>query len=370
MLGKSEAETDARIQAAWKTYFEGEETNERLYFPVGDDEAYILDVGNGDVRSEGMSYGMMIAVQLDRREEFDRLWKWARTHMYHEDGPRRGYFAWQCKPDGTVIGDVSASDGEEWIATALILAAQRWGDGEGIFDYSREAQSLLREMLRKPRQGEDTPIFDPERKQVVFCPIGRAAKVTDPSYHLPHFYELWAKWAEDPADRAFWATAAKESREFLRRAAHPQTGLMPELANFDGTAFAGQEFGPGKSEFTFDAWRTLSNVALDYAWGSRDLWQVERSNRVLRFLASQARPASSYALDGRPTNGYEAEGLTAMAATAGLAADADVARPFVQRLWDMPLPKGKWRYYNGLLTMLGMLEAGGRFQAFDRAVAR
>jgi oligosaccharide reducing-end xylanase len=48
---------------------------------------FIEDIGNGDVRTEGMSYGMMIAVQLGKREEFDRLWKWAMTNMYQTDGP-------------------------------------------------------------------------------------------------------------------------------------------------------------------------------------------------------------------------------------------------------------------------------------------
>ena len=30
-------------------------------------------------------------VQMNRREEFDRLWKWTRTYMYIEDGPCKNY---------------------------------------------------------------------------------------------------------------------------------------------------------------------------------------------------------------------------------------------------------------------------------------
>ena len=364
LLGKTEAEINSKIQAAWTHYFEGDKDTQRLYFEDSPDTAYIADIGNGDVRSEGMSYGMMIAVQLDRHAEFDKLWKWARTHMYHGDGPRRGYFAWSCRFDGTVNGNgVSASDGEEWIVTALFFAAHRWGDGEGIFAYSKEAQALLREMLHKPTSGEDTAIFNRKHKQVTFCPIGRAATITDPSYHLPHFYSLWARWAEDPADRAFWSEAAKESRAFFRRAAHPKTGLMPECANFDGTPYTGKNFGRGKDTFSFDAWRTLSHVALDYAWGSGDAWEVEQSNRVLRFLASEGSElVSHYALDGRRLGTDASPGLLAMAAVAGLVADPEIARPFVQRLWDMPLPQGKWRYYDGLLITLALLEVSGRFQ--------
>jgi oligosaccharide reducing-end xylanase len=35
---------------------------------------YIEDIGHRDARSESISYGMMIAVQMDKVEEFDRLW--------------------------------------------------------------------------------------------------------------------------------------------------------------------------------------------------------------------------------------------------------------------------------------------------------
>ena len=44
---------------------------ERFYHEVGADMAYIEDTGNHDVRTEGMSYGMMACVQMNRREEFD-----------------------------------------------------------------------------------------------------------------------------------------------------------------------------------------------------------------------------------------------------------------------------------------------------------
>ena len=78
-LGKSDEEIQAKIDTAWEQLFYGSDDFERVYYPVGEDMAYIQDIGNGDVRSEGMSYGMMIAVQLDQKEEFDRIWKWTNT---------------------------------------------------------------------------------------------------------------------------------------------------------------------------------------------------------------------------------------------------------------------------------------------------
>lgn len=363
LLGKSETELDAKVDAAWQSLFNGNDDSERVYYPVGSDMAYIADVGSNDVRSEGMSYGLMIAVQLDKRAEFDRLWKWCKTYMYHASGPRRGYFAWQCKFDGTQIDPGSASDGEEWFAMALLFASHRWGDGDGIFNYGGEAQLLLREMIHKRSTNGVTAIFDRKEHQVVFAPSAAASKFTDPSYHLPAFYELWAEWAAEPRDRVFWKKTALVSREFLRRTANPQTGLMPEYANFDGSPHNGM--GEGKQDFRFDAWRTLANVGLDHAWFPTDGWATEQSNRVLRFLASQGPVIpNQFTLEGKPLSKDSSVGLSAMAAVAGLAADPDVARPFVQHLWDAPIPTGHWRYYNGVLYFLGLMETGGRFKIY------
>ncbi|RPI94045.1 MAG: glycoside hydrolase, partial [Chloroflexi bacterium] len=275
-LGKSDAEAKARIDAAWDQLFYGDDDSERVYYPVGEDMAYIEDIGNGDVRSEGMSYGMMIAVQLDKKEEFDRLWKWAKTYMYHSDGPFQGYFSWHCTPKGMRLDAVPASDGEEWFVMALLFASARWGDGEGIFDYRGQAQEILDVMLHKKDEGNGpaTNMFDPMQKMVVFVPVlGGPAGFSDPSYHLPAYYELWARWAE--RDNQFWLEAAQTSRAYFKKAAHPKTGLMPDYAQFDGTPYS---FGaPGHEDFRFDAFRTLSNVAVDYAWFAADPWQVDQS---------------------------------------------------------------------------------------------
>lgn len=75
LLGKNDAEIEGKLNEAWEHFFYGDDDIERVYYPVGDDMAYIYDVGSGDVRTEGMSYGMMIAVQMDKQEEFNRLWK-------------------------------------------------------------------------------------------------------------------------------------------------------------------------------------------------------------------------------------------------------------------------------------------------------
>jgi oligosaccharide reducing-end xylanase len=361
-LGKTDQEIQAKIDAAWDQLFYGDDDFQRVYYPVDEDMAYILDVGNGDVRSEGMSYGMMIAVQLDHKEEFDRLWKWAKTYMYQSDGPYRGYFAWHCTPEGEKLHANPASDGEEWFVTALFFAAGRWGNGEGIFNYQQEAQKILNTMLHKDEEdtGLATNMFVKKEKQVVFVPRGKDSTFTDPSYHLPAFYELWADWAKQ--DNKFWREAAQVSREFFKLAAHPETGLMPDYANFDGTPRDSIDH----ADFRFDAWRTLANVALDYTWFDSNPWAVEQSNRVLNFLFSQGFPnyPNQYTLDGEPLSNGHSSGLAAMAAAAALAADRSVGEPFVEALWEMAIPQGKWRYYDGMLYFLALLYDSGQFQIY------
>lgn len=363
-LGKSPAETEAKITAAWRQLVAGDPATQRLVFPIGGDMAYIPDIVHRDVRTEGLSYGMMIAVQLNRREDFDRLWKFARTFMYHADGPRRGYFAWHTTYEGRPLDPGPAPDGEEWFTTALFFAAHRWGNGGGIFNYEAEAQAILRAMLHKhdePARDGITDMFDRAARMVVFAPDGWAARFSDPSYHLPAFYPLWARWATAEEDRTFLATLAPTSRAYFKRAAHPRTGLMPDYATFDGTPVARDRH----DLFEFDAWRTMANVALDHAWWAADAWEIEQSNRVLRFLEKQGPEAPNrFTLDGSPRSKTMSPGMHAMAAVAALAADREVGQPFVQRLWDAKLPEGDYRYYDGLLTMLALLEVSGQFRVY------
>lgn len=366
-LGESDDEIQAKIDAAWNQLFYGDDSTERVYYPVGADMAYISDIANEDVRSEGMSYGMMIAVQLNKKEEFDRLWKWTKTYMYQKDGGYKGYFAWHCKTDGTQLAANPASDGEVWFITALFFADGRWGSGEGIYNYRAEAQSILDTALHSEDRGDlTTDLFDAETKQVVFVPqLGQNSQFTDPSYHMPHYYQLWSLWADK--DNDFWAEAAQISRDYLPKAVHPQTGLAPNYSEFDGSPVS----DPYNGNFRYDAFRVGANVGVDYAWFAPNDWHVEQSNRLLSFFASQGMDdyKAEYLLTGQPQVGHRSSGLMATNAVAALAADREIGEPFVQALWDQPLPTGQYRYYDGLLMMLGLLQVSGNFRIYEPGAA-
>ena len=358
--GYSEDEINKKVESTWEKLFHGTD-DERLYYPVGDDMAYIYTADTDDVRSEGMSYGMMICVQMDKQEEFNCLWNWAKTYMQHKSGEHKGYFAWQMNTNGTIKDNTPAADGEEYFATALLFASARWGNGEGIYNYHKEAQEILTTMLHQADDGQGVNMFNSEHKMPVFCPIGNAATYTDPSYHLPAFYEVWALEADQ--DNEFWSEAAKASREYFRKATNASTGLAPDYSEYSGAARNEGNHG----DFRFDAWRTAANIACDYAWWAKDDWAVTHADTLQSFFYDKGveNYGNQWTLDGSKEYSTDhSPGLVAMNATAGLAASTQKAWAFVEDFWNISPTTGKYRYYDGCLYMMGLLHCSGKFRVY------
>ncbi len=359
-LGHTEEEIDSKVEEAWQKFFYGTE-EERIYYPVEPDMAYIYTADTNDVRSEGMSYGMMICVQMDKQEEFNRLWKWAVTYMRHKDGERKGYFAWQCGTDGSKKDNNPASDGEEYFATALFFASARWGDGEGIYDYRAQAQEILDDMMSRTDSGGGVVnMFNSTHKMVVFVPYGNSASFTDPSYHLPAFYEVWAEMADK--NNEFWSQAAEASRAYFKKATNATTGLGPDYSEFNGAPKNEGNHG----DFRFDAWRIAGNIACDYAWWGKDDWATTYADRIQSFFAGYGVEdyGNQWSLDGKMLDKDHSPGLVAMNATAGLAASNKQAWAFLENFWNISPTTGTYRYYDGCLYMMGLLHCSGKFRAW------
>jgi len=365
--GYTEQDIHDKLGAAWDQLFDGDPSTQALYYldPTSSDRAYIYAVDSDDVRTEGQSYGMMIAVQLDKKREFDRIWAWTKTYMQHTDptDPWYGYFAWHCKPDGTVLDRGNASDGETWLITALFIASGRWGDGEGIYNYRAEAQAILDAIRSKEATAAATGVgdmFNPSNALVRFVAGTGANTWTDPSYVEPAYYELWARWASH--DNDFWYRAAAAGRAFLHTTVNGTTGLMPDYANFDGTPR-----GSGThSTYSYDARRTEMNIGMDYHWWANDPWQITENDRLQTFVSGQGVTTfgSEYTLDGTEIRPYHQAGHVAMIAAAGLAGSTTRVRDFVDELWAASIPSGFYRYYDGLLYLLGLLQVSGQFRIY------
>jgi oligosaccharide reducing-end xylanase len=367
---------------------------------------------------------MMIAVQMDKRREFDALWNWSNTYMLITDkqNPNQGFYAWSVNTDGTPRSTGPAPDGEQYYAMALLFAAHRWGNGKGIYNYQEQAERILREMRHHPvfpgtepfKIHPEDPPFAPtpssftspnnvERQQAnTNLAIERGEKPhapnfphfgfggnrgpsysgpmvnetyfmvrflaskdsvdTDPSYHLPAFYELFARWGPEE-DRQFWATAADASRGLFYRVVDQKTGLSPDRNNMDGSPL--RDWNGKPAAFGYDSWRTISNWSVDYSWWRKEPHEIELSDRVQHFLIQKGISTFSdrYTLDGEPLSTRHSTGMVAAATVGSLSAsNKKNARDFVDELWRTPTPVGDQRYFDGMLYIMSMLHCSGNFR--------
>lgn len=360
--GYSQEEINGKLQAIKKQFFEGDADNGRLYYELGDNEAYILDTGNSDVRTEGLSYGMMICVQLGMQKEFDKLWRFTKNRSMHKSGANKGYFAWQLNTDGSIKDGNAAPDGDEYIATALMFAAGRWGNNSTGIDYWKEANYILDNMLSKGHYNNSSHVnmFNKDEKQIVFVPYAESAKHTDPSYHMPAFYELWSKWANN--NRQFWKECADKSREMYPKFANSTTGLMPDYAEFSGEARSGEH-----SDFRFDAWRCAMHMATDYMWFKGSETEKLQTKKLLDFFHGKGikNYQALYQLDGTEIpDGDHSPGLVGCNAVGAMIYEDVKAWDFVDDFFEMTFPTGRYRYYDGCLYFLSYLHASGNFKMY------
>ena len=371
-LGYKQKDIDKKLKSVFESVFYGPD---KVYFEVGDSMAYISDIKNHDVRTEGMSYGLMIAVQFDRKDIFDRLWRWSKKYMQHQEGLLKGYFAWSCQTDGTRNAQGPASDGELYYVTSLIFASNRWGNSTGI-NYLAEAQNILNCSMQKIGMERVAPLINLEHQLIIFTPDPFGGRFTDPSYHIPAFYEVWARWAEDGRSE-FWRVCARKSREYLHKSIHPVTGLNPDYNNYDGTLL-GSKRVIGDA-FRFDSWRVPMNIALDYSWACADRkWQQEYGNKIQNFFYSQGIDSfvDQYNVDGTTVTELlgaggskklrHSLGLVATTAAVSLVCTHDKSREFVDRLWNVkhvPYDDGYFdAYYDGLLRLFAFMHLSGNYR--------
>lgn len=358
-IGITQEEMDKKIKETFETMFF--DPKEKIYFEMGKDMGYMLDTGNMDARSEGMSYGMMMAVQMDRKDIFDRLWLFSNTFMRQREGKYKGYFAWSVTTEGKKNAEGPAPDGEEYFAMALFFAAARWGDGKEPFDYSVQAQTILHHCIHQAELvAEGNPMWDGKNYYIKFVP---ETPYTDPSYHLPHFYDLFALKANEE-DKEFWQRAAIESRKFLPITCHPVTGMAPEYAEYDGRPK--RLFHDG--QFYSDAYRVAMNIGLDAAWFGRNNELSEIVDNLQSFFSEKTKLHQyyNYLIDGTALEqpALHSTAIIATNAAGSLAAKGKYRLDWVKEFFNTPLRTGERRYYDNCLYFFSLLMLTGRYRIY------
>lgn len=188
---------------------------------------------NNDTVSEGIGYGMLLAVWGNDAGTFDALWNYGKKYL---DG--KGLMNWQIASDGKVIGTGSATDADEDMAYALILAHKKWS-GKG---YDTGAKNLITAMLANEVMGSNhmTPGDG-----------WGTTTIVNPSYLAPSYYRAFANFTGNSR----WNDIANTNSAWLMQVADSNTGLVPDWKNSD-LSDANVSFDQYKNDFYYDAVRT------------------------------------------------------------------------------------------------------------------
>ena len=358
-IGINDEQARERVCRTFDTIFFDPEEN---FCHHTDEDAWCLvDTGNNDARTEGMSYGMMMCVQMNRKDIFDRLWTFSERYMLMTKGPGAGYFRWSVHIDGSTNSEGPAPDGEEYFAMALFMASARWGDGTGSFNYSARAKEILRHCIHQHELVPGgQPMWEPENKYIRFIP---EMKISDPSYHLPHFYELFALKADDE-DRSFWKRAAEASRKYIEISAHPETGLSPEYADYDGKPVL---LFRKPWVYYSDAYRVAENIALDRIWFGSTPTLDAVETRIQDFFAQQnMNDLRAYELDGTPQiePSMHPVAIKAVLGAASIGSNSDARIRFMKQFAETPMRRGVRRYYDNCLYFFCLLMLTGNYKIY------
>ncbi|MBQ3716638.1 MAG: glycoside hydrolase [Fibrobacter sp.] len=354
-LGKTDEEIQEKMDALWNHYFKGDD-NSKVFYDKGN-EGYIKDINNNDVRSEGMSYGMMIAVQTGHKEEFDKLWNWAKNHMWHKGGDWDGYFAWQRNDSGTGGDDNCAPDGEMYFMMSLLFAANRWDDDQ----YRKDAHYIMDKMWNNPSH----KLFNQGNYIIVFQPLGSGNDFSDPSYDLPAYLELFSRWAEKDTDK--WKRAVSAARDHLYVSSNKNSGLFADYSAFNGQPQS-YSYNSNSTKYMYDAMRSAMNFGMDfYLFGADSVREVEMAKRIIDFFEKDGYKHARFNWEG--TGGSEEytqgeKGANAVAALAlkDVSGYDEIIKKNLQMAWDEPFMTGQYRYYDGLVHYLAMLHLSGTFK--------
>lgn len=201
--------------------------------------------------SESESYGMLLALLNNKPDTFESIWSWTKHNLQVRDD---GLFSWIWFR-GAIQDTHSATDADEDIAFALILASQKWGND----DYLRQAQKILNDLWEKDTgtaggvryiAGGDWSRADP------------TGLVLNPSYLAPYAYRTFAK-----VDSAHdWMNIVHSSYDALNKCSRPR-GIAPNWCKLDSEGRVIQDFTfPNKDSqnFSYDALRVPFRIAVDY----------------------------------------------------------------------------------------------------------
>lgn len=321
-------------------------------------------VANSTV-SEGIAYGMLIAVMMDDQILFDDFWNYAQCFLN-----KSGLMDWYIAPNGEqALGVGAATDADEDMAWALIMAERQWG-GRGA---CREAYlDSARRLIDAIYETE----VDHQRWPDLLLPGDdwRGRDVFNPSYFAPNQYR---EFGDLTGNREGWQRVIDEGYRVLFRSlnqtnGNADNGLVPAWCTSAGVPV--EAFPGALTNYQYDSARTPFRLIQD--------WQTAKDERAGRYLALTSNFFSSlgahtivdgYCLDGTPApdplsrTSELGSAVFVGCAAVGAMHDSRFTHFLNQAYARVRTGKllARSRYYNHCWTVMTLLMLTGNFVTFD-----
>ena len=245
----------------------------------------------GDAVSEGVGYGMLVALYANDQATFNKMWEKASEIMWNGD-----YHDWHMSPDGKIPmeGHGAATDAEEDIALALIFAdklvsAGKWTAYTSPFlnkTYAEQAQKLLNKMW--------------DTQQILSSGIVAPGAgwggdyFVNPGYFSPAWYKVFEKFDQTDGNR--WKTAVDKCYEIISKSPGYSMGMVPDWMTPQGGWVGSEGLGYNayfeSRAFFKDAIRILWRVAIDAIWFDESRAKEFLKN-ALKFINDKGGPSAA-----------------------------------------------------------------------------
>jgi len=206
--------------------------------------------------SEGIAYGMLIAVYMGAKDDqmlFDDLWRYSQAHLN-----ANGLMNWAITSGGMTVGAGGATDADEDIAVALLMADKQWGSA-GTLNYLDLAKKQINNVWL--HEIVDSKLAGPGDS---WGPTNLWANINI-SYFAPAFYRLF-KMVDSGHD---WDAVIKTTYDVITQSlttmnGNLSNGLVPAWCASNNMMVSGSQAGP--FNYQYDSCRTPFRIALDWCW--------------------------------------------------------------------------------------------------------
>jgi len=278
----------------------------------------VIDPQSNTTTSEGQSYAMLRAVWTNDQATFNGVWAWTKDHMQYRTQDK--LFSWEFVKQGNKFVEkdtASASDADEDIAMALVMADGRWHDPK----YLTAAKAIISDIWRQE-------VVKVNGEYYLISGSGAARPngyLVDPSYLSPAYYRIFAQI--DPTHP--WNQLANDSYVLLNKLGGNNNQLPPNWILINNVNGAIESAAPYVSDqyqadYGYDSFRIFFRVALDAQWNNSSQAKAYL-NKYKSFFEQQFKKGDYTAI--LTNNGKDAVNYDSLSNITGMLAVLSVTDP-------------------------------------------